>query len=151
MIYDPETGLFTWVRPPKEHPRMLGQVAGGFRSGYILIKIDGRKYGAHRLAWLYTHERWPVDRIDHINGDGLDNRLCNLREATQAQNCANARRMSGKELPKGVRHTANGRFQSRISFQKRLITLGVFDTVEAAAAAYSEAASRFYGQFARAA
>lgn len=67
LSYDGATGEFVWIKPPHVHPRLAGNVAGGFRSGYLLIKIDGRKYGAHRLAWFYTHGRWPVDRIDHIS------------------------------------------------------------------------------------
>lgn len=151
LRYDPETGVFTWIIPPSNHGRMRGKAAGGLRSGYLLIKIDGRKYGAHRLAWLYSHGAWPTGRIDHINGVGLDNRLANLRDATAAQNCANSRRWRGKELPKGVRLTAQGRYQARISFEKKQIALGTFLTVDEAAAAYASAAARLYGEFARAA
>lgn len=68
-----------------------GSVAGhSDRSrGYVDIRIDAKKYKAHRLAWLYVHGRWPEKLIDHINGVKTDNRLINLREASAAENAMN--------------------------------------------------------------
>ena len=86
--YDAKTGVFVWryVRKGMSSNRSL--VAGMPRKvrGYRYIRIDGQLYAAHRLAWLYIHGRWPVDQIDHINGIRDDNRLVNLREATNGQN-----------------------------------------------------------------
>lgn len=151
LHYDAETGVFTWLLPPRNHTRLRGQVAGCVATGYVMIKIDGRKYKAHRLAWLYSHGALPSKRIDHRDGNPFNNKLINLREATQAQNCANAARWAGKELPKGVRLTQSGRYQARIRFEGHLINLGVFDAPEAAGAAYLAAAHEYYGEFARAA
>jgi len=56
LSYNPNTGLFTWIKPSKFHPRMQGQVAGSVGTGgYIHIRVDGKKYRAHRLAWLYVY------------------------------------------------------------------------------------------------
>lgn len=151
LRYDPETGLFHWLSPPKGHPRLIGYVAGGITTGYVLIKIDGRKYKAHRLAWLYVHGAWPPGDLDHANGSPLDNRLSNLRIATNPENQANRFRDRGKALPKGVRKLASGRFQARISIKKRQCHLGSFDTADEAQAAYMAAAKNHYGKFARAA
>lgn len=150
LHYEPETGDFTWIVPPSNHGRLRNKPAGGTSTGYVLIKIDGRKYKAHRLAWLYVHGEWPAERIDHRDTDTFNNAITNLRLATQAQNCANANRWRGKSLPKGVRRTASGRFQARIRFEHKLITIGTFDAVDDAARAYATTATRLYGEFARA-
>lgn len=150
LHYDALTGVFTWVKPPRNHMRMLGRAAGATPTGYLMIKIDGVGYKAHRLAWLYVHGEMPVQRIDHRDGNPFNNALANLRLATQAENIANARLRRGKALPKGVR--ANGsNFTARISFAGDLRTIGTFATPEAAAAAYFAEAQRLYGEFARAA
>ncbi len=149
LEYNPETGIFVWIRPPHTHPRLYRTIAGAEATGYIKIKIDNKKYSAHRLAWLYVYGEMP-QIIDHKDGNSLNNALSNLRSASQAQNCANAARWRNKSLPKGVR-AMKGRYHARISFQKKLIHIGCFGTVEEAAKAYADAASFYYGEFARAA
>lgn len=88
--------------------------------------------------------------VDHINGDGLDNRRCNLRYATREQNLANspARKTSLSGI-KGVSQLKNGRWRALIRHHKKLHNLGVYDTPEEAKAAYDAAAIRFHGRFAR--
>lgn len=150
LRYVPETGLFLWIKPPKNHTRLQEYVAGGIASGYVMIKIDGRKYKAHRLAWLYVHGDWPNGDLDHINGCPLDNRIGNLRIASNAQNQANRTRDRNKSTPKGVRSLPSGKFQARISVNHRQIILGTFNSSTAAQAAYLQAAREHYGEFARA-
>lgn len=89
LTYDLNTGVFTNLMPrPKVR---VGTVAGHTHAGhgYRQIKLDGKLYLAHRLAWLHTYGVWPTDQIDHINRCRTDNRLANLREVTNAQNCQN--------------------------------------------------------------
>lgn len=150
LRYIPESGLFLWIRPPKNHTRLQEYAAGGIASGYVMIKIDGRKYKAHRLAWLYMHGAWPQGDLDHINGCPLDNRMANLRIATNAQNQANRMRDHNKAIPKGVRRLPGGRYQARITVKHRQIVLGTFNTPSAAEQAYIQAAQHHYGEFARA-
>lgn len=150
LQYDPETGMFHWLA--SNSPRVkIGDQAGSVTQGYKNVQLDGALYRAHRLAWLHVYGEWPKRRIDHINGNGLDNRLCNLREASQSQNVANARRkITCKSGFKGV--TAHGsRWVASIGRAGRKMHLGVFDTPELAHAAYMSEAERRYGEFARAA
>jgi len=151
LEYFPDSGLFVWRAPTKFHPRMLHKTAGGISSGYVMIRVDGHKYKAHRLAWLYVNGEWPPSDVDHINGCPLDNRICNLRLATNAQNQANKTRALGKDLPKGVRKLPSGLFQSRICADGVAISLGSYRGQEEAALAYAYAARHHYKQFSRSA
>ncbi|WP_202210588.1 HNH endonuclease signature motif containing protein [Pseudomonas paraversuta] len=93
FTYDPETGHFT--RRIKVSNRHAGTIAGGINnSGYVMLRIDGKRCMAHRAAWLYMTGEWPVSEIDHINRNGFDNRFANLRDVTHLANLHN--RSSGK-------------------------------------------------------
>jgi hypothetical protein len=83
--------------------------------------------------------------VDHINGDGLDNRRANLRLAGRGQNVANQKPKEGRY--KGV--SKNGkRYMARIKVHYKSRFLGLFDTPEEAAKMYDFAAKRYFGQFA---
>ena len=140
LQYDPEKGLFFWKLAPKNHQRLQEYVAGGITTGYVVIKIDGCKYKAHRLAWLYMNSVWPGGDLDHINGCPLDNRMANLRIATNPQNQANRLRDRGKDTPKGVR---------KLPVTNRQILLGTFESSDEAQEAYFQASNQHYGEFAR--
>lgn len=93
LSYDPETGIFRRVATRRQVKS--GDIAGSDDGkGYWRIRVNGEKHRAHRLAWLYVNGAWPIDQLDHINGDKLDNRICNLREATNSENQQN------RSLPK---------------------------------------------------
>ena len=63
-----------------------------FQHRYLIVKIKGRQWKAHRLAWVKYYGSVPTFNIDHINGDRLDNRIINLRDVPQAVNNNNANR-----------------------------------------------------------
>ncbi|WP_186079341.1 HNH endonuclease signature motif containing protein [Burkholderia gladioli] len=141
MIYDAETGEFTWIRS-------IGSVRAGSRAGmlekgYRRIKIDGRFYLAHRLAWLYMNGVWPASLIDHRNGDRDDNRWTNLRECNYQQNAQNTASTSkGVSGLKGVHwHESTSKWRATIMRSGRNISLGLFLSKEAAHAAYVAAKS----------
>lgn len=171
LNYDPKTGLFTWkhrsadtfelaARHSREqiarlwNPRYAGKPAGHCDSyGYHQIKINSVYYLAHRMAWLFIHGEWPEKEMDHINGNRADNRLVNLRLCSRMQNMANSgRKSTNKSGYKGVylkaRHTKK-RWASQIRAGGKQITLGYFDTPEAAHAAYVKAAKELHGAFHR--
>ena len=88
--------------------------------------------------------------VDHINGNPPDNRKCNLRICTNAQNAFNQNVRSNNTIGfKGVNKTRSGRYRSYINKDYRQINLGVYDTAEEAALAYDEAAILLHGKFAR--
>jgi len=89
--------------------------------------------------------------IDHRNGDGLDNRRCNLRPATDGQNGANRGKFTGCSSQfKGVSwDKANGRWVAQIRVNGKRHLLGYFQSEIPAASAYDDAAVRYHGEFAR--
>ena len=88
---------------------------------------------------------------DHINCDGLDNRKCNLRLASRAQNLFNVKIGRGnKSGYKGVSwHKAAKKWEACIKANGKKLYLGCFATTELAAAAYNKAAVKHFGQYAR--
>ena len=152
LSYDPETGEFRWKvgRPGASK----GSLAGGLRpDGYRKIRVDRRQVLAHRLAFMIAHGRDPVGEIDHVNRVKSDNRLANLREATKSQNGAN--KQTSRRAPHGLKGISRAKPENRwracIRKDGKFFHLGVFDTPEAAHAAYVDAARRLHGEFARSA
>ena len=151
LRYDPETGQF--IRIVAVSTQKAGTVAGRLCTvhGYCLISVDGRRYRAHRLAWLHAYGRWPQEHIDHINGDRADNRLENLREATGSQNSQNSKRPKHNTSGyKGVSwEPRSGKWLAHISVSGHLRRLGLFDDKATAAEAYAEAGRLYFGDFFR--
>ncbi len=138
LHYDPETGEFTWLDDRRCGRK--GRIAGAPKSpGYIQIMINGKVYLAHRLAWLYSHEKWPENMIDHIDGNKSNNRLSNLRDVTPNMNMQNQSRphVRNKTGFLGV-HKIGGMFQASIHTGGKGFYLGRFTTPEEAQAAYQE-------------
>jgi hypothetical protein len=130
---------------------MAGRV--NVSNGYVEIGVDGRRYQAHRLAFLMMTGAWPEDCLDHINGARADNRWSNIRQASACENARNScRPVNNRSGFKGVSWKArNRKWVAQIAVQNRKIHIGLFDTAEAAHAAYVTAARRYHGEFARAA
>lgn len=149
LEYDPKTGIFVWLNGP-----FGGRAAGcECQNGHRYINIDGRLYLASRLAWFYVHGSWPLNEIDHINQNSLDNRLSNLREATRGQNNQNTKRKkNNKSGYKGVCRDKRGRgdkWLAQIMANGKRVILGRFETPQEAYNAYCAAAKEHHGEFAR--
>lgn len=147
LTYDPETGIFKWIK--SKGVARSGREAGTIKLNYIKIMIDRKGYFAHRLAWLYIYGKWPSKEIDHINRNGLDNRISNLREADASQNRQNrGMHKCNTSGYKGVSyHIRRKKWRAAIGVDGGLLNLGHFDTPERAHIAYKIAAYFMYGEF----
>lgn len=155
LDYNPETGVFT-RRITTGSRAKAGDVAGcewTDRRGrkYLCIRLDGKLHRNHRLAWLWVHGKWPEHYIDHIDGDGLNNRLSNLRQATHSQNlCNRPKPASNSSGYKGVCWSKPAqKWQAQIFINGKAKYLGLYETAEDAHAAYQRAAPKYHGEFAQ--
>jgi hypothetical protein len=146
--YDPQTGIVS-----RNHGRG-GELAGarvGTKNshGHLICRVDYRTCYVHRIAWALYHGEEPPELIDHINGDGVDNRIANLRAATNSENRVNARPNTGSHSGLRGAHwsKSEGRWRSSIRVNGRYVHLGWFETKEDAAEAYAIAAERYFGEF----
>jgi hypothetical protein len=112
----------------------------------------GRRIFLHNAIFEHHHGKISIGKlIDHKDNNTLNNRLTNLREATRAQNNANARkRRNTSSRFKGVSFAIDRRqWHVSIRINKRLHNLGDFVTEEEAACVYDTAAKQYFGEFAR--
>jgi len=140
LDYDPKKGELTWkVKPNRKI--VIGSIAGTMSHNRIQIRINGKIYAAHRLAWLHYYGAWPKGIIDHKNGDWADNRIENLRDCDYVINNQN-RRQARKDSSTGVLGvtTFREKYRARIDHKH----LGLFDTKEAASKAYIQAKRRLH-------
>lgn len=143
--YDPETGIFVWKmrNVPDDflssrlcnswNTNFSGKQAGcrktdDYGNSYTFINVKGHIMNASRYAWLHHYGSLPDNQIDHINGDGNDNRISNLRDVTPAENMKNrSRYRSNRSGITGVYYDkGNQRWRAQIRVNSRCIYLGCF-------------------------
>lgn len=150
LNYDPETGIFKWIKVKFKSQINLGQVAGFITSqGYRIIRMKSRNYLAHRLAWLYMTGEWPENYIDHINHIKDDNRFINLRKATNQENQFNAKlSIKNKSGYKGVCfHKRHNVFIAQAAYNKKTHFLGYYNSADMAYQAYLLFTKSKHGEF----
>jgi hypothetical protein len=140
--YDPENGLIIRLGGPRPGPRTRAN-----DRGYIQLKINNKTVRAHQLAWLLHYGEWPGQSIDHVNGIKADNRICNLRLATQALNCQNVvkPRKNNKSGYLGVHFSkVMNKYEASLRHNRKTIHLGYSDDPAQAHQIYLEAKRRIH-------
>lgn len=151
LSYDEFTGIFTWINKPSPNaPVNIGERADKLHktSGYHRIQIFGRRYQAHRLAWLYMYGEFPSGYVDHKNTNKTDNSKTNLRLA-EGKNALNSKVSNSSTTGiKGVSyHKLTGKFMARIQFNKEKYNLGLFNRWEDAEDAVRMKRIELHGEF----
>ena len=146
LKYDPDTGVFIWRIT--HHRIKFGQPAGTKQQARncVQICIAKKMYKAHHLAFLFMTGSFPSGVVDHINGNGFDNRWINLRDVSQAINCRNCK--LSKNNTSGVTGVyfdkSRSKWFAQIKVDRNVISLGRFDSIEEAAVIRKDA-ERKYG------
>ena len=138
FMYCGETGRIIDRRTGIE----AGRVEVNRNTSYRRISAFGRRFRGHQIAWLLFYGRWPEGEIDHIDGDGLNNRIVNLRCGTRSQNQRNQR--PGKRNRSGVLGVSwdsqHHSWQAHIWIDGKRKHIGRFKRLKHAAAARAAAA-----------
>jgi hypothetical protein len=146
LHYDPETGVFRWLVDAVRN-KTKGTVAGHCgKDGYVRISINKSKHLAHRLAWLYMYGHLPEKGLDHINLSKKDNRIVNLREATQTENLQNRVQITSNKsgYVGAFFEKRTGKWFSKITTNKQQVCLGTYTTAEEAHQAYVKAKAQYH-------
>lgn len=147
--YDEATGAFVYKKTPRGlfanklgwstwNARRPGKSAAHIRTShagkkYAVVQIGRTVYSVHRVVFFMKHG-WLPEQIDHLDGNGLNNRADNLAPATNTTNAMNRRRHKDRVLPTGVYLTKRGTYEASIRVNKKYKHLGTYKTVGEAAA-----------------
>lgn len=156
FTYNAETGLLIWnVRPSRHFPnnndggfntRFSHRNAGTKLRDHLAVQVAGDKHYVHRIGWALHYGQYPDGPLDHINGNGFDNRIVNLREVSHEDNTHNQKiRKNNKSGCMGVSYRKDsGKFTARINTPSGRKNIGVYANLDDAIAARKEA-EKHYG------
>lgn len=153
FTYNLDSGEFRWRKRSLRSlgGKMVGDIAGSLQKDIRrrVLYLHGKRMYAGRAAYVYVHGDIPQEvLVDHADGDTLNDRIMNLRIASQAQNNWNRMQREGAALKLGVAKTKHGRFNARIQLPTGVkLYLGTWDSEAEAHAAYMGAAAILHGEF----
>jgi hypothetical protein len=146
-----DDGSLVWKVSRPGGNAKAGQTVGNRRKdGYVTVGLLGKKWLLHRIIFAMHHDRLP-EVIDHIDGDPWNNRIENLREATNTLNQYNRKVDCRNKLgAKGVYfHRRDKLYCVRMKVGEKVKTVGYFKDLELAELVATEARLKYHGQFAR--
>ena len=150
-LFDYKDGNLYWKNVSKFHNQLNKKIAGSLHhTGYVYIKIDNKKYSAHRLIFLYHHGYLPK-MIDHIDKNSLNNNIDNLREANRFQNQWNTS-LTNKSITKIKNVYWNKqlkKYSVQINAKNKRYYFGCFNDIELAELVAAEARNKYHKEFAR--
>jgi hypothetical protein len=117
-------------------------------KGYLRSSVGGKSYRVHRLVFLYHHGYMPI-QVDHIDGNRMNNRIENLREATSSQNNQNRKSTSSSGVKGVVWHKQSKKWVASICVNRKSVHLGSFISIEEAALVANKARQSAHGEFYR--
>ncbi len=142
LHYCPNTGIFTRKVTLSNNSKVGSQSFNlDSSSNYYRVYIFGKSYYMHRLAWLYEYGEFPINNIDHIDGNRQNNKINNLRDVNQKTNTKNTTlRSDSKYGCFGVYFRKDkNKWVARITINKVYKTIGTFLTKEEAIVARKKA------------
>ena len=141
LNYNEASGIFSWKKSLSNRTKVGEECRAINNNGYIVIRVDGNLYYAHRLAWLYMYSTFPSKYIDHIDHNRQNNAIENLRDTEK--NCKNKSLYSNNTSGyHGITYT-NDKWKAVIGHNNTNIFLGYYNTKEEAIIA-RRAAERVY-------
>ncbi len=150
FTYDSDEGHLRWA--VSRQKINIGDVAGykNTSDGYWYVGFDYNEFLAHRVIWLWVTGEWPKSQIDHWDGDRVNNKWINLREATNSLNGRNKTKPQSNNKSTGIRgiDIRRRKYRVRINIDGKEIVVGRFLTLEEAKVARIEAERQYFGVFA---
>lgn len=146
--YNSKTGIFTWLNPLSNRVK-VGDVVGFKSNLYLATSILAKRHYLHRLAWLYMYGENPPQFIDHINGIRSDNRILNLRLASNLENNQNQKYPQSHNTSgfRGVhvrKDVVINKYGAKIKFKGKVTYLGHYKTLEEAYEVYLQAKRKLH-------
>lgn len=163
FTYNPESGVLTWKVRPRDHfasewswtvfnKTWAGNETGTpSKHGYLKVCLNGKTLLAHHIVWCLCTGDWSTTELDHIDGVPQNNRIENLRQATDSQQAINRGKPKNNTSGfKGVYwHQPANRWYAQITKEGKTKHLGFFDNPEQAHLVRLVAAEQIHGEYAR--
>ena len=149
--YSRELGILIWKNHwCRSKGKFINKIAGSLKTShnvvYRRVMFKGKNYYIHNLIWLIETGKYPTGHIDHIDGNGLNNHISNLREVTLRQNHQNRKRHREGKLVGVHKRKDTGKFTAKIYKNGKEYWLGCYSTEEKAHQVYVKELKEHYSK-----